>query len=130
MNVQKLVSTWWTLRVTYGLLFVVAGLDKFTNLVTMWEKYLSPMVIEYLPLEIAKIMMGIAGIEILIGAVILLGCARLGGYLAMFWLLIISLNLLSTGMYFDIAVRDIVMAVGALTLARLTSLKNEAVKGI
>ena len=130
MNVQKLVTTWWTMRMTYGLLFIVAGADKFTNIVTVWSKYLSPMVLERVAIDISQIMMGVACIELLIGALILFCCPRLGGYLAMLWLLMISANLLSMGIYYDIAVRDIVMAVGALTLARLTSLKNEAIQGV
>jgi len=130
MNVQKLVNTWLTMRITYGLLFVVAGADKFINLVTVWAKYLSPLVTAQLPIDAGQIMMAVAGIEIVIGLLILFCCPRLGGYLAMIWLLIISANLLSMGMYNDIAVRDIVMAVGALTLARLTSLKNEAIKSV
>jgi hypothetical protein len=52
--------------------------------------------------------------------VILIGYTRLGGYLAAAWLVCIALNLVSTGQYFDIAVRDVAMAIAAFTLARLT----------
>ena len=53
-------------------------------------------------------------------ALILAGFTQLGGYIAAIWLLCIAVNLLTSGRYFDIAVRDIALAVSAFTLARLT----------
>ena len=65
-------------------------------------------------------MHAIGVIEMLVGAVILVGYTRLGGYVAAIWLGGIALNLLTTGHYFDVAVRDVAMAIAAFTLARLT----------
>ena len=59
-------------------------------------------------------------IEMVVGAVILAGYTRLGGYVAAIWLVGIAVNLVTTGRFFDIAVRDVAMAIAAFTLARLT----------
>jgi hypothetical protein len=59
-------------------------------------------------------------IEMVVGAVILAGFTQLGGYVAAVWLLGIAVNVLTTGRYFDIAVRDVALAISAFTLARLT----------
>ena len=61
----------------------------------------------------------IGPVEMVVGAVILSGYTRLGGYVAAIWLGGIAINLITTGHYFDIAVRDVVMAIAAFTLARL-----------
>jgi len=62
----------------------------------------------------------IGSIEMLVGLVILAGYTRLGGYVAAIWLVGIAANLVTTGHYFDVAVRDAIMAIAAFTLARLT----------
>jgi hypothetical protein len=59
-------------------------------------------------------------VEMAVGAVILTGYTRLGGYVAAAWLVGIAVNLVTTGHYFDVAVRDVAMAIAAFTLARLT----------
>lgn len=107
------------LKYTYGLVFIVAGADKFINLVTQWTKYVSPFVLNILPVSLAHLIMAVGILEIVIGILILSPKTRIGAYLAAVWLLIIVANLLSMGMYFDIAVRDVVMAVGAIALAWL-----------
>lgn len=107
------------LKWTYGLLFIVAGLDKFSNLVTMWQQYVGPFVIRVAPVELNQLMMGIGAFEVVLGALIL-AKPRWGGFLAAAWLLVIAANLLSMHMFYDVAVRDVVMAVGALALALLT----------
>lgn len=117
---EKLMQSWWLLRVTYGLLFIIAGADKFMNLVTDWPKYISPMILNMVPLNASQFIMGVGIIEIIIGVLTLFVMTRLGAYLTMVWLLFIVVNLLTMGTYFDIAVRDTVMAIGALVLAMLT----------
>lgn len=115
------IRSWWALKLTYGLLFVVAGADKFLNLITFWPKYISPMVANMLPLALGHVVMGAAIFEILLGAAILFKFTRLGGYVSAAWLTLIALNLVAMGGVLDIAVRDLVMAVGALVLAWLTA---------
>jgi uncharacterized membrane protein YphA (DoxX/SURF4 family) len=113
------------LKVTYGLLFIVAGADKFFNLVTVWSKYLSPAVTGLLslhtPLAVSNFMHGVGIFEMVLGAVILVSpWTRAGAYVATLWLLLIAINLLTMGTFYDVAVRDTVMAIGAYTLALLT----------
>ena len=77
------------------------------------------MAAQVLPLSPASLMHVIGPIEMAVGAPILSGYTRLGGYLAAIWLGGIAINLVTTGHYFDVAVRDVVMAIAAFTLARL-----------
>jgi hypothetical protein len=71
--------------------------------------------------------MRVAGvIEMLAGIVVLAGITRLGGYVIAAWLTLIALSLVTGGQYFDVAVRDLVMAAGAFTLARISEVREEA----
>jgi uncharacterized membrane protein YphA (DoxX/SURF4 family) len=122
----RLNSAFWTLRIAFGLTAFLAGLDKFLNLLTNWEQYASPLVLNIVPLS-AGTLMRVAGIiEIIVGVAILAGLTRLGGYIVAGWLTLIALTLLTTGQFFDVAVRDLVMACGAFTLARLSEVRAEA----
>ena len=122
---SRLNSAFWTLRIAFGLTAFLAGLDKFMNLLTNWEKYVSPLVLDVIPLS-AGVLMRTAGIiEILAGLAILGGITRLGGYVVAGWLTLIALSLLTTGQYTDVAVRDLVMACGAFVLARLSEVRQE-----
>ena len=120
----KLDNTWLMLKLTYGLLFVIAGADKFMNLVTHWGQYVSPHVLQLIPVTATQFIYGVGIIEIIIGAVILFFATRVGAYLAAAWLVLIVVNLLTMLTYFDIAVRDLVMAVGAIALGQLTTIKE------
>jgi len=120
LNMQRLTTPWWTLRVGLGAATFLAGLDKFFNLLANWPAYFSPLAAQVLPLSSASFMHLIGPVEMVVGAVILAGYTRLGGYVAAIWLTGIAVNLLTTGHYFDVAVRDVVMALAAFTLARLT----------
>jgi uncharacterized membrane protein YphA (DoxX/SURF4 family) len=104
------------LKYTYGLVPIVAGADKFTNLLTDWTTYLRP-VESMLPLAPATFMMIVGVIEIIAGLLVL-GYTRLGALVVSAWLVAIAVVLMSGGWY-DIAVRDLVMAIGAFCLAKL-----------
>jgi uncharacterized membrane protein YphA (DoxX/SURF4 family) len=122
----KLNSAWWALRIGLGLAAFLAGLDKFFNILTDWGLYLSPMVRELIPVSGDVFMRVVGVIEMAVGALILAGFARIGGYIAMLWLVGIAISLLTTGRFFDIAVRDVVMALASFTLARLTEVREAA----
>ncbi|MEI6949290.1 hypothetical protein V9K67_19045 [Paraflavisolibacter sp. H34] len=111
-NVQQV------LKYTYGLVPIVAGLDKFTNLLTDWSHYLSPFAAGILPFGAETFMMVVGLIEIAAGILVLLR-PHIGAYVVMAWLIAIALNLILAG-YYDVAVRDLVMSVGAFALAQLT----------
>ncbi|HVS31759.1 MAG TPA: hypothetical protein VMS98_09915 [Thermoanaerobaculia bacterium] len=122
---SRLNSAFWTLRIAFGLTAFLAGLDKFLNLLTNWEKYVSPLVLDIVPIS-AGVLMRVAGvIEMIAGLAVLAGVTRLGGYVIAGWLTAIALTLLTTGAYTDVAVRDLVMACGAFVLARLSEVRQE-----
>ena len=119
---SRLSSPYWALRTTYVLVPLLAGLDKFLNLLTYWPHYLAPAAARIVPMS-APAFMRVAGvIEIVAGLLVLSKFARFGSYLVMAWLILIALNLVNLGMY-DIAVRDAAMAVGAYALARLEEVR-------
>jgi uncharacterized membrane protein YphA (DoxX/SURF4 family) len=122
----RLNSAFWTLRLAFGLTAFLAGLDKFFNLLTNWEQYASPLVLKMLPLSAGTLMRVAGVIEIIAGIAVLAGLTRLGGYVVAAWLTLIALTLVTTGHYFDIAVRDLVMACGAFVLARLSEVREGA----
>ena len=117
---NKLDSAWWALRIGLGAGPFLAGLDKFFNLLTNWEKYLSPAALRVLPVS-GTTFMHVAGvIEMIVGLAILTRWTRIGSYVAALWLILIAVNLILAGTFFDVAVRDLEMAIAAYTLARLT----------
>jgi hypothetical protein len=125
MKDRSLDSVYVPLKIAFGIVPLVAGLDKFTNLLTDWEKYLSPAVRDTLPIGPAAFMMIVGVIEAAVGLAILTKLTRLGAYVAMAWLVLISIDLVLAGML-DIAVRDLVMAVGAYSLGTVAGLKGLA----
>lgn len=126
MITSRIDTPWWSLRLLYGLVPIVAGIDKFTNLLTDWTKYLSPLATSVLPLSASTFMHIVGVIEIAAGVLVLTKFTRIGAYVVAAWLVAIAVNLLTTGQYFDVAVRDLAMAVGAYTLARLTEIRESA----
>jgi len=121
-NLESLYRPLW---LTYGLVPLLAGLDKFLNLLTDWPKYLSPWMANLLPVSPQAFMHVVGIIEIAVGLMVLTRWPRLGAWIAAAWLVLIAVNLATMGL-FDIAVRDLAMAVGAYTLARLAELRHEA----
>ena len=108
------------LTLTYGIVPIVAGLDKFTNLLTNWEAYLAPGLVKMLPFSGHTFMLIAGIIEIAAGALVLMR-PRIGAWVVMAWLIAIGLTLLASGHFLDVAVRDFALAVGAWTLARLSA---------
>lgn len=115
------------LRLSYGIVPIVAGLDKFTNLLTNWSDYLGTNIQSMLPLSAVAFMKIVGIIEILAGILVLVKPLA-GAYLVMVWLICIALQLIFGGHYFDVAVRDLVMAMGAFTLAQLTRMRLAGAK--
>jgi hypothetical protein len=122
LNLESLYRPLW---LTYGLVPLLAGLDKFLNLLTDWPKYLSPWMANLLPVSAETFMYAVGIIEIAVGLMVLTRWTRIGAWIAAAWLALIALNLVTMGL-FDIAVRDLAMAVGAYTLARLAEMRHEA----
>lgn len=112
------------LKFTYGLIPIIAGVDKFTNLLTDWSHYLSPAVQGVLPVSDHVFMMIVGIIEIIAGILVFVD-AKKWAYLVSAWLVLIALNLLISKNYYDVAVRDVAMAIGAYSLAKLSSINNK-----
>ena len=121
---QRLNSSWWALRIGLGVAPFLAGLDKFFNLLTNWRVYLNPLALRVIPLAPETFLHAIGVVEMIVGLAILTRWTRLGAYLASLWLVCIALNLVAMGAFFDIAVRDILLALAAFTLARLTEVRQ------
>ena len=121
-NLESLYRPLW---LTYGLVPLLAGLDKFFNLLTDWPKYLSPTMAGLLPVSAQTFMHAVGVIEIAVGLLVLTRWTRLGAWIAAAWLVLIAVNLSTMGLL-DIAVRDLAMAVGAYTLARLAEIRQES----
>lgn len=106
------------LKYIFVIVPIVAGLDKFTNILTDWTHYLSPMTLDILPFSGQTFMMIVGVIEIIAGVIVLLK-PKVGGVIVGLWLVLIALTLLVNWQYADVAVRDLVMAISAFSMARL-----------
>lgn len=107
------------LRTGFTVAPIVAGLDKFFNLLVNWEQYLPGFVNNLTGGHGRQMMLAVGVIEILAG----LGVAfkpRIFAYVVSAWLLLIVVNLLLIPAYFDVALRDFGLSLGALALARLS----------
>lgn len=111
------------LKLTFGIIPIAAGADKFTNLLTHWADYLHPSLAGMLPFSSSAFMMIVGVIEIVAGILVLIK-PRIGAYVVSAWLVLIALSLLASGKYLDVAVRDLVMAVGAYSLAKITEIAD------
>jgi hypothetical protein len=99
---------------------IIAGVDKFTDKLGNWDRYLSDGVAEKLPVKRHTFMQGVGLIEIAAGLLVA-AKPRWGGYVVGAWLAGIVANLWTKPEYRDIALRDIGLALGALALARMAS---------
>ena len=121
---KKLNISWWALRIGLGLAAFLAGLDKFFNVLTDWGMYLSPLAERILPFSGETFMHLVGPVEMIVGIAILTRWTRIGAYVASAWLLSIAVNLLTTGGFFDLAIRDVEMAIAAYVLANLTEVRD------
>lgn len=108
------------LKYTFGLVPIVAGLDKFTNILTNWSQYISDGMAGMLPFEPSTFMMIVGVIEIIAG-ILVLTKTKIGAYIVSAWLTAIALSLIFSWTFVDVAVRDLVMAIGAFCLATLST---------
>ena len=97
---------------------ILAGLDKFLEVLVDWDRYLAPAVTDVLPVSGHTVMLAVGVVEIAAGILVALR-PRIGGYVVAAWLWAIIVNLLVAGDHFDIALRDFGLSLGALALARL-----------
>jgi uncharacterized membrane protein YphA (DoxX/SURF4 family) len=108
------------LRTVFTIAPIAFGLDKFFNLLTDWEAYLAPWINDLVPGTAHTAMLIVGVVEIVAGIVVAVR-PQFGGYLVAAWLGGIIVNLVTLGDYYDIALRDFGLLVGALALARLAT---------
>jgi hypothetical protein len=120
----RLDTPYLALRFGIGLTAALAGADKFFNLLTDWGMYLSPAAASVLPVSPSAAMAVVGGVEMCVGLAILTAWTRYGALVAAAWLLGVAGNLVLAG-FLDIAVRDVVMALAAFTLARLAEVREQ-----
>ena len=107
------------LRVGFVVAPIVAGLDKFFNLLVNWEQYLPPFVNNLVGGYGHELMLVVGVIEIIAGLGVFFK-PKVFAYVVSAWLLLIVVNLLMIPGYYDVALRDFGLALGALALARLS----------
>jgi len=107
------------LHVGFVLAPLIAGVDKFFNVLTDWTQYLSPVFPNLLHVSKQLFMYGVGVVEI-VAALLVLFVPTVGAYVVMAWLWGIIINLLAYHGYYDIALRDFGLSVGALVLARMS----------
>jgi len=102
---------------------VIAGLDKFSSLLVDWDAYLAPAIARLLGSAAHGFMLVVGVVEVVAGLLVALR-PRIGAYVVAAWLAGIIVNLLMSGRYFDIALRDFGLMLGALALGRLASVHD------
>ena len=108
------------LRIAFTVAPILFGLDKFFNVMVDWESYLAPWIDDIVPGSAATAMHLVGIVEIVAGLAVALK-PRYGAYIVAAWLAGIVVNLLTYSGYYDIALRDFGLMLGALTLGRLAS---------
>jgi uncharacterized membrane protein YphA (DoxX/SURF4 family) len=113
-------QAFWILRIGFTVAPILAGLDKFFDVLVDWDKYLSPIANNVLGGHGHAFMLLVGIIEIIAGIGVLVK-PRVFAYIVAAWLLLIIINLLTIPGYYDIALRDLGLMLGALALGRLSS---------
>jgi uncharacterized membrane protein YphA (DoxX/SURF4 family) len=123
---DRLDRAWWVLRIGLGVGPILAGLDKFFNLLTNWQMYLNPLAPRLLHIQPATFMHLAGVVEILVGIAVLTRYTRFAAYIVMVWLWCIAANLVTQWAFLDIAVRDLEISLAAFTLAKLSEVRAAA----
>ena len=123
---QPGVQAFWLLRLGFTVAPILFGLDKFAHVLVDWDRYLAPELVDLFDVRAHTLMYAVGAIEIVAGLVVL-ARPRFGGWLVAAWLGAIIVNLLLTGDYYDIALRDFGLLLGAIGLARLAAAAAEPI---
>jgi uncharacterized membrane protein YphA (DoxX/SURF4 family) len=127
---ERIDRAWWVLRIGLGVGPILAGLDKYFNLLANWEMYLNPMVPRLLHIQPTTFMHMVGIVEIAAGIAVLTSYTRYAAYVVMVWLWCIAASLVSQGAFFDVAVRDVEISLGAFALAKLSEVRSTAAESI
>ena len=116
------------MRLTFTVAPIAFGLDKYFNVLVHWPNYLAPWINNIAPGSGQDFMYFVGAVEIVAGIVVALK-PRYGAWLVAGWLAGIIINLLSYSGFYDIALRDFGLMLGAITLARLASVYDRPLFG-
>jgi hypothetical protein len=116
------------LRTVFTIAPIAFGLDKFAGLLTDWEQYLAPWINDIVPGSAHQAMLAVGAIEVVAGIVVAVA-PRYGALLVAGWLAGIIVNLVTMGDYYDVALRDFGLLVGALALAVLAFDRGKTATG-
>jgi hypothetical protein len=122
---QRLNLSWWALRIGLGVGPIVTGIDKYFNKLTDWTMYLSPWATKVVPVSAVRFMHIVGVVEIIAGLAVLSRWTKLGSQIVALWLLGIAVNLLTTGMFYDLAMRDVEIAIAAFVLSQLSAVRAQ-----
>lgn len=122
----KLNRAWWVLRIGLGVGPILAGLDKFFNILTNWEMYLNPLAPKLLHMQPATFMHIVGVVEMLAGIFVLTRFTRYAAYVVMVWLWCIAASLLAQWAFLDVAGRDVEISLAAFALAVLSEVREVA----
>ncbi len=111
-------QAYWVLRVAFTIVPVIAGIDQFTDKLANWDMYLAPLATQILPLPAHTLMMIAGAAEIVAGFAVAFA-PRIGGWIVAIWFWLIVINLLVAAGFYDNALRDFGLSLGAVALARL-----------
>ncbi|GGH97824.1 hypothetical protein GCM10007170_28960 [Arthrobacter liuii] len=107
------------LRTVFTVAPILFGLDKFTNVLTHWTVYLAPQATAVVPLQPQTFMYIVGVVEIIAGIAVAVR-PKYGSLLVAAWLAGIIVNLVLLGSFYDVALRDFGLLIGALALNRLS----------
>ena len=122
---NRLNVGWWALRIGLGVGPIITGIDKYFNKLANWGMYLSPLATKVVPVSATTFMHVIGVVEIIAGLDRSEPLDKTGSYIVMLWLIGIAVNLLTIGMFYDLAMRDVEIAVGAFALSQLTAVREQ-----
>ena len=117
---NPVTQAFWLLRIGFTVAPIVFGLDKFLDWLVDWRVYLAPEINDLVPGNAHQALLAVGLIEIVAGVVVAVR-PRIGGYLVAAWLGGIIVNLLLQADFYDVALRDFGLLIGALALARLAT---------
>ena len=120
---NRLNRSWWVLRIGLGVVPIVAGTDKFFDVLTNWEMYLNPLAPRLLHVAPATLMHVFGIVEIVVGIAMFTRYTRIAAYVVTVWMWCIALNLITQMTFLDVAVRAILISLGAFTLAQLSEVR-------
>lgn len=121
---KHLNGAWWALKIGLGVGPIITGIDKYFDKLADWGMYLSPLATKVVPVSTATFMHTVGIVEIIAGIIVLSRWTKIGSYIVMAWLLCIAANLLTMGMFNDLAMRDVEIAIGAFALSQLSTVRE------